>query len=83
MIGQHIRLTLCFLSPLDLFTKFEGFSGVYNIDDGTWSSCFKILKKHTSVPSVCIGGVYAFCGEVIQPFEICIPASSDRCELRR
>ena len=44
-----------------------------NIDDRAGPSCFQILQENASVATIRVWRVDAFCGEVIELFEVGVP----------
>ena len=66
-------LTLRFLRSFHFLLYRKGFPGVYDIDYRTWSGGLEIFQKSPSVAAVGIGGVYAFCREIVKFLEVGVP----------
>lgn len=66
-------LTLCLGRLLHLFRDLKGFPGVYYVDNSAGSCRFQVLQENPSVAPVGVRRVDAFCGEVIELFEVRIP----------
>ena len=54
-----------------------------DIDDGTRSCGLKVFEKRAGVSAVCIGRVYALCGEVVELFEVGVPGGLNKIPVVR
>lgn len=65
--GRTLRLPLDFLRNLECFTRMD------DVDDRAGSRGFEVFEEYAGVTAVCVWRVDAFCGEVVEFLEICVP----------